>query len=322
MLLVFSNRDTVTEIIRDLTDKEQSRVSLAAINGPSNIVVSGESYVIDKIVLQLTKLSVRNFKLNVSHGFHSILMEPILEDFKGILDTAAFHPLKIPVIPNVTGEMLKKGTLDKEYWGKHLMQTVMFEKSIHTAVKEGVTLFLEVGPDTTASGMLKAIIKDYQGISVINSLNKGKEDRIELNHAAAQVFVLGVDLDFGVLEKGKVRTEILPVCPLNKEKCWVEQYKGQKIQQALDKEQNAAKEDTLEIIGQDNPVLRDHVVRGGRIFPGAALWEAVIRKASLKYNTAVTGLKQIKHISQLALKAGRQLNISPVTLGITGIFKG
>jgi acyl transferase domain-containing protein/NAD(P)-dependent dehydrogenase (short-subunit alcohol dehydrogenase family)/aryl carrier-like protein len=316
MLIACEHSNKILEIMQELTQEERKRISIAAINGPFNTVVSGDSQIIQSMVLLLQSRSVRCTKLNVSHAFHSILMEPILEEYMQMLNNLSFHPIKIPLISNVTGELLRKGTLDKDYLGRHLMQTVMFEKSIETALSSGINIFLEVGPGTTASSMMKDIIREKSGTLILHALDRKKDDVAAIYQTAARLFTRGVDLELQNLEYRGVRTERIPTCPLEKEICWIEQYSTTRLPQVK------TSEELIESISKNNPLLKDHIVKENKIFPGAALWEVVMRNASLKYKRRVTGLKQIKHISQLALTTGNQLNIKiNYDEGASGNFK-
>ncbi|MBB5196462.1 type I polyketide synthase [Anaerocolumna cellulosilytica] len=303
MLIAREQYSKIEEIIQELTEEEKKQISIAAINSPSNTVVSGDNQVIDSMVLLLQSRLVRCTKLNVSHAFHSLLMEPILQEYMQMLNNLSFHPVNIPFICNVTGELLRKGTLDKEYMGRHLIQRVMFEKSIETALSIGVNIFLEVGPGTTASSMMKDIIRDKNGTHILHTLDRKNDDVATIYRAAAKLFTRGVNIEFQNLEYRKVRTERIPTCPLVKETCWIEQHRSVRLKQVK------TNEEIIESISKNNPLLEDHIVKQNKIFPGAALWEVVMRNATLQYKRKVTGLKQIKHISQLALTTGNQLHI-------------
>ncbi len=311
MIVIFLPHHKVLELIHELSADEQNSISIAAINSPSNTVISCELKLINKLINLLSGRGIRYTKLAVSHAFHSILMNPIVEEFGKVLGNVSFNTLQIPLVQNVTGKLIKKGTLDKEYWQNHLMQTVMFEKSINTATENGINIFLEVGPGTTASSMIKDILKGRDGIRIITSLNKNKEDLSSINSAVAELFTLGLNPDYSIFRAKKPKTELVPVCPLEREKCWIEQYKGKECPKA-----SLQDEDVVEIINEFNPVVRDHVVNGVKVFPGVALWEVVIRNTAKKFGKNVAALKQIKHITQLELKDGNSLKIKIIYEGI------
>lgn len=311
MIVIFMPHHKVLELIHELSADQQNSISIAAINSPSNTVISCELTLINKIIKLLSERGIRYVKLSVSHAFHSILMNPIVEEFERALEHVAFNNLQIPLVQNVTGNLIKKGTLDKEYWKNHLMQTVMFEKSINTAAENGINIFLEAGPGTSASNMIKDILKGRGGIRIIPSLNKNKGEISSINSAAAELFTLGLNLDFSIFKAKKPRTELVPVCPLERESCWIEQYKGKRYHNL-----SLQDEDVVETINEFNPVVRDHIVNGVKVFPGVALWEVVIRNTAEKFKKHVAALKQIKHITQLELKDGNNLKIQIIYEGI------
>ncbi len=134
----------------------QDRVSLAAVNGPASIVLSGE----EQAVLQLArtwKLRGRKTRrLRVSRAFHSPLVEPMLEDFRGILATISIGEPKIPIVSNLTGEAIAVEALrTPDYWVRHARETVRFADCVRWLRSQGAVAFLELGPDAVLSSMVE-----------------------------------------------------------------------------------------------------------------------------------------------------------------------
>lgn len=307
MVILFLEYDKTLDLLRELPQKHQKLLSIAAINSPFNTVISGDLLAIEKLLDLLREKSIKYRKLKVSHGFHSVLMEPMVEEFGHILDDIEFNPIKIPLILNMNGKFMRKGTINKEYWQRHVKETVMFNKSINTAINDGINIFLEVGPSTTVSTMIKDILGKREDIHIISTLDRNKEDITSLNTAFGQLFTLGVNLDFEFFVKKKVNKELIPVCPLEKESCWIEQLKRDE-----NAWRNLDDNETIEIIHKLNPLLKDHVVKDINVFPGAALWEFVIRSATEKFRKSVCSLNTVKHMAQLELKEGESLELKIV----------
>jgi acyl transferase domain-containing protein len=123
-------------------------VSLAAINGPRSVVVSGRGEVIDRLEQEFQAQGITTQSLTVSHAFHSPLMDPILEKFKGEAEKVKFEPPHLDLVSNLTGTIFEAGEKpDSNYWKDHLRQAVRFSKGIESLVNAGYEVFLEIGED-------------------------------------------------------------------------------------------------------------------------------------------------------------------------------
>ena len=129
-----------------------TKLSLAAINGPSLCVVSGPLDAVAQLEHQLTKQGVSCLRLHTSHAFHSAMMEPILEPFTGQVNTVPLKAPQIPYVSNVTGTWITPAeAMSPSYWVKHLRHTVRFAKGLHELLQEPERILLEVGPGRTLS---------------------------------------------------------------------------------------------------------------------------------------------------------------------------
>ena len=140
MLAVSSTEEAVADVIRP----HSKRISIAAINAPGQVVVSGVASCIDEIASELESGGTDVTRLTVSHAFHSPLMEPMLDDFRRAAKKAAFGPLDIPFLSTVNAELIER--LDAEYWVQQIRKPVRFQAAIQAAAATGVTDFIEIGP--------------------------------------------------------------------------------------------------------------------------------------------------------------------------------
>ncbi|MFK0297569.1 acyltransferase domain-containing protein, partial [Streptomyces sp. NPDC090442] len=125
------------------------QATIAAINSPTNTIISGTHHALTHIAQQLNP-HTKTQLLNVSHAFHSPLMQPMLEKFRQTLHTLTYHPPTIPIISTLTGTTATTEQLtNPEHWINHTLQPVLFHHAIKTLTTLNTTTYLELGPDTT-----------------------------------------------------------------------------------------------------------------------------------------------------------------------------
>jgi len=107
-----------------------SRVSLAAVNGPAAIVLSGDENAVMKLAASWEGEGRKTKRLRVSHAFHSAHMEPMLEEFHRVAKTITFNKPQIPLISNLSGLPVSEGELSAEYWVRHARDTVRFADGV------------------------------------------------------------------------------------------------------------------------------------------------------------------------------------------------
>ena len=130
-------------------------LSIAAINGPENVVISGSSQAVQRMVDYFTEQEIKTVRLPVSHAFHSPLMEPILAEFEQIAAQINFKSPEIDLISNLTGRVATTELTTPAYWSRHLRQPVRFADGIATLHEMGVNIFIEIGPKPTLLGMAR-----------------------------------------------------------------------------------------------------------------------------------------------------------------------
>jgi len=201
---------------------KEAELSIAAINGPLNVVVSGAANAIESVSAALLEKKIQVKPLTVSHAFHSPLMDPILEDFREFARSVEYREPQIPLLSNITGRAIESDRLlDADYWVEHLRQPVQFQQTVNTMVEAGVDVFLEIGPHPTLQTMAMDCAPGYPAVSAA-SLRRGEDDVDQFLHAAGQLFVAGVDLDWEKFEEGfSPRRVTLPTYPFQRARYWI-----------------------------------------------------------------------------------------------------
>jgi acyl transferase domain-containing protein len=154
MLVLHADRPSTLALLNVLGDVTY-KLSIAAHNGPTNTVVSGCSVTIKKLNKLCAEREIHTQLLNVSHGFHSPLMLPMLEMFRNVAQGVHFKPASIPFVSTVTGTVLVGECACADYWVQHVQSPVLFEAAVSTLSKFSPHVGLEIGPATQLIGMAK-----------------------------------------------------------------------------------------------------------------------------------------------------------------------
>ena len=150
--------DKINDIVKEASNF--GVIVAANFNSPGQVVLSGSDSAINEAVTIAKKYGARLAKvLNVSAPFHSPLMSPIIEEMSRYIDSVNFKDPEIPIIQNVTGEVITDISEIKENLKKQLTRAVLWTKSILTMQKNGVNEFYEVGPKNVLKGLIGRIIK-------------------------------------------------------------------------------------------------------------------------------------------------------------------
>ncbi len=158
------------------------RVSLAAVNAPDSVVLSGSEDAVGAVAERLAARGRRVHRLAVSHAFHSTLMEPMLEEFLTCLADLKVSEPRIRLISNVTGELAGEGYGSAQYWVDHVRRPVRFADGMQTAAGLGGGVFIEVGPG--------AGLTADQDVSVA-TLMDGRDEADALLTAVGKLFAQG-----------------------------------------------------------------------------------------------------------------------------------
>ena len=218
MAVVLTNEQQVTEAIQSLSEK----VSIAAINGPENIVISGESQAVQTVIARLRSQKVKSLKLPVSHAFHSALMEPMVADFAQVLSEISLHPPQIEIISNLTGKLATAEIATTEYWCDHVRGSVKFYQSMETLYQQGYHLCVEVGPKPSLLGMGKACLPKGK-LTAIPSLRPGKPDSRQMLESLASLYKHGASVDWGRFHQHNPRRLVsLPTYPFERQRYWLD----------------------------------------------------------------------------------------------------
>ena len=282
MIAVQATEDEVRPLLTD-------NVDIAAVNGPSSVVVSGDEDAVTAIADQLRDQGRRVHKLAVSHAFHSPLMEPMIGEFKAAARELAVNPLTIPVISNVTGQLAGDDFASADYWTQHIRAAVRFADSIRFANSTGASRFLEVGPGGGLTSSIEESLAEADVVSV-PMLRKDRPEPNSLMTGLSQAFVSGVGVDWRATLPGAKFVE-LPTYAFERRRFWLSSDEAAVDAAGLGlvASEHALLGAVVELPSSGGVVLTgrlsaashgwlaDHAVGGVVVFPGAGFVELAIR---------------------------------------------
>ncbi|MFD5429848.1 SDR family NAD(P)-dependent oxidoreductase, partial [Streptomyces sp. NPDC127084] len=275
---------------------ERTDVGVAAVNGPSTVVISGAADSVAEIAGQFE----RTVALRVSHAFHSPLMEPMLAEFRRVAQVLDYHPPTIPLVSTVTGAEADADDLcDPEYWVRHAREAVRFHDSATALERAGATVFLEVGPDRTLAAMVQECVSGEDVLSVA-PLRRERPEEPGLLACLAQLHVRGRTVRWSaVLEPtpgGRAPRQVdLPTYPFQHRHYWLHAPavsgdatgfgQAPAVHPLLAAMVALPGSDGLVLTGRlsprTHPWLADHVILDTNLLPGTAFVELAAHAGEL-----------------------------------------
>ncbi|TYC16102.1 SDR family NAD(P)-dependent oxidoreductase [Actinomadura syzygii] len=255
-------------------------VGVAAVNGPQSVVVSGVEDAVSRIVEHFTELGRKTTRLQVSHAFHSPLMDPMLDDFRQVAESITFNEPAIPIVG---------AQPDAEYWVRHVRDAVRFHDAVINLRDQGVTQFLEIGPDGALTAMVRGSVDDAVVAPV---LRRDRPEAKQLLTALGQIHAHGTDIDWhAMFDDHAARQVELPTYAFQRERFWLvaPQAGGDAESMGLGSADHpllsavvtTPESDGVVLSGRlsvhTQPWLADHAVGGVVIFPGTGFVELAVR---------------------------------------------
>ncbi|WP_109530277.1 MULTISPECIES: type I polyketide synthase [Nocardia] len=300
-----------------------SAVSVAAVNGPRAVVISGDDAAVSEVAAALAAAGRRTKRLPVSHGFHSALMDPVLAEFESVVAGLTFtEPTDAQVVSDATGAVVTGAELaDPRYWVRHLRGTVRFGEAVRTLRDAGVTTFVEVGADAVLTPMISANLDSGDTVAVTATLRRGRDEITTALTAAATVFTNGGEVDWSVIVAARPRTP-LPTYAFQQQRFWaaptalrsdtaargVANIGHPLLGAAITLAADGAVVLTGRLSLRTHPWLADHAVLGTVIVPGTALLELASRAGE---EVGAPG------IDELIVEAPLVLTDDPVDIQVT-----
>lgn len=292
MAAVFCSSDT----IKPFLDKYRGKVELAAINSPKQVLASGDKETVLKLTQDLANENISSHILNVSHAFHSYLMDSILSEFKEEAGRLNYTKPHTPIILNLSGRQADESNVTSDYWMHHIRKPVMFAEGMQAIEKKSIDVFVEIGPDPILLGLARQnIARDCVWLA---SLKKAVPDQAQMYRSLAGLYILGAEIDWkNVFQSKQGKWTSLPNYPFQRKKHW----------QSIPRNKGSIKTQTGNTISpfglslsqsplldwdivscnlnkESIPILDDHHVVGKTIFAAASYISLIIESAKFFQN--------------------------------------
>lgn len=264
------------------------RLSVAAVNGPRSIVLSGDPAVLDDVLATLSRQGVQHRMLPVNYAFHSAQMAPFQRSLVALLGDLSCAAPTLPVYSTVLGGMAGPQAFDAAYFGRNLREPVRLHEAITAMAEDGFTTFLEIGPHPVlGAGITDSLEACASTATVTASLRRGRPERESLLNAVAALFVQGHAPDMAALQ-GSGEVVDLPRYPWQRKRYWLRPTPlplagrpveasaahpllGERLALAANPARVYQAQWTVDSVGG----LRDHRIGGRLLMPAAAMLETL-----------------------------------------------
>ncbi len=208
---------------------ENNGVSIAAVNAPDNVTISGNKAAVEKVVAKIKQEKIFIEPLVISHAFHSAMMEPYVEKFGTEIAGVVFSPPALPLISAITGRKVENEMCVPSYWSRHICRTVRFYDSIKLAWEQGYRTYLEIGGTATLAGLAgQCFLGEKNGEEVgqavfLPSLRKGRKACEQVLTTLSRLYLRGVEIDWEEFYKHtgmSLKKVGLPNYPFQRERYW------------------------------------------------------------------------------------------------------
>jgi acyl transferase domain-containing protein len=314
MAAIFADEARVAARVAAVGDQ----LCIAAVNGPEETVVAGDSAALAKLVDEFTELGVNGKILSVSHAFHSRRLDPVLDALEQRAASIAHAVPRILLVSNLTGAVFAPGTgPDARYWRRHAREPVRFAAGIAALRAAGVTALVEVGPHPALLALVARAMPDAPW-STTASLRRGRDDRREMLAGIASLYAQGAPVRWDVLTARLGGRRIsLPTYPFQRERYWVaaaraslrtensrtESSRGHPLLGERHQLASAPGTDIWEcdISLETHPWLTDHRVQGAAIVPATAYIEMALAAAGEVLGSGPLSVREIENLKPITL---------------------
>ena len=260
------------ERVSGMLERAGPDVSVAAVNAPSLVVISGSGETIAGLETKFREHKISTSPLSVSHAFHSREMDPMLGQFREAAERVQFKSPHIPFVSALTGTVVQDRICHADYWVDHIRKPVLFLDAMRALVAEKPTDFIEIGPASILLDMGRRCVdkgqEDDRGW--FPSMAPGKADWQVMSEALATLYERGADVDWSAFDEPYTRRRtVLPTYPFQRQDYWISAVEPKVSYQTEDSPSAARIIDGR--VAEMLPGLEDRIREIGPGLDGAAL---------------------------------------------------
>ncbi|MET7648988.1 SDR family NAD(P)-dependent oxidoreductase, partial [Streptomyces sp. NPDC005426] len=270
-----------------------AQVAVAALNGPDALVLSGEEHATLALAERFAGQGRKTKRLQVSHAFHSPLMEPMLEEFRRVAGILTYSAPRIPVVSTVTGRLATSQELcSPDYWTGHVRSAVRFSDAMDWLLGQGgARTFLELGPDGVLSALGQNCLPEEREADTVLAplLRAGKDEVREVLGAAGLAHVRGARLDWHAVHAGHPALRVdLPTHAFRPRRYWLDPQQSAGTGPGRLASRHPVLSSAVELAGagttvlsgrlspRTHPWVADHTIAGVTLLPGTAFVELAL----------------------------------------------
>jgi acyl transferase domain-containing protein/aryl carrier-like protein len=301
----------------------EDRVSIAAINSPMSVTLSGDADAIEEIVRTLELRQVFCRILQVEVPYHSRHMEPFKDELTQSLRGLELRPASIPLYSTVSGQRIGIADgreLDVEYWWCNVRNPVRFAEAMDRLIQDGHNIFVELSPHPVlAASISQCLMQSGQTGTILPSLRRQEAEREQMLGSLGTLHTLGCQVEWERLYPEGGRFVRLPSYPWQHERHWqesevAEQSRlGRQIHPLLGRRMPSAHPSwELDLDPQHLPYLDDHRVQGIVTYPGAAYVESALAVAREVFGDGPFAMEEIEFQKALFLAEGETTKLQMI----------
>ncbi|MFD4847820.1 type I polyketide synthase, partial [Streptomyces sp. NPDC058425] len=211
-----------TAAARERLARWDGRLSVAAVNGPASVVVSGDSDALDALLASCAADGVRARRVDVDYASHSAHVEDVEDEVREALEGIRPVPARTPLLSTVTGDWLDTSLMDGGHWYRNLRGTVGFAPAVRALAAQGFGTFIEIGPHPVLAPAVEETLAEagVDGV-VLGTLRRDRGGPRDLLLAVGQAHARGVAVDWAPAFDGTGATRTaLPTYPFQRERFW------------------------------------------------------------------------------------------------------
>ncbi|MFE5589623.1 amino acid adenylation domain-containing protein [Streptomyces sp. NPDC056549] len=303
-------------------------VSVAAVNSPASVTLSGDVDTLRELADRLGREQVFTRFLDVEVPYHSVRMDPIEAELHEALAGIEPRPAKLPLYLTARDGRAQGPELDAGYWWENVRRPVRFRSAVDRLVDDGFTLFLEVGPHPVLGHSIRECLdsRAADGLT-LPSIRRREDEPERFARSLAELHTLGVEVDWTVLQP-EGRPVPLPGYPWQRDRYWVEPRPVEQIRLGrLDHPLLGRRTSSLQPTWESRldterlAYLADHRIEGSTVFPAAGYLEMAAQAVRAMTGGGLAALADVEFSRALFLPEGTsatvQLSFAPEEAGFT-----